>query len=155
MKRVLVCVSWLPALKIHYIFKFSLAKTLLQFVGVSLPLKVPVTTSFVNSKGSHEITMKTKVGIIIKCLIFSICAYFFGKSAYKAWLVFDSGLSTNTNTIEPVSELGLLLPNLLICNQTGFKNKIINTNKEDFHREFIKKFYSTKPRNSIYQKCKT
>ena len=39
--------------------------------------------------------------------------------------------------IKPITEIGISLPTLVICNQTGFKNEELNTHLDDFKRNTI------------------
>ena len=52
---------------------------------------------------------KDNVAVVTKCLFFTICAFFFGKNAFQAWLVHESGLTTTTTTIEPVPAVGKVI----------------------------------------------
>ena len=52
---------------------------------------------------------KDNVAVVTKCLFFTICAFFFGKNAFQAWLVHESGITTTTTTIEPVPAEGKVI----------------------------------------------
>ena len=52
---------------------------------------------------------KDNVAVVTKCLFFTICAFFFGKNAFQAWLVHESGITTTTTTIEPVPAIGKVI----------------------------------------------
>ena len=81
---------------------------------------------------------KDNVAVVTKCLFFTICAFFFGKNAFQAWLVHESGITTTTTTIEPVPAIGKVIHPKYCKNLAGTRNKflLLNVPLVDLHLIF-------------------